>query len=108
MTSSDMPTNSTPSLFTRLRARFARDGEAFWFDYFSDEERALREMDLWQLAGALEEAEVRGATRKRIVIEHLLNVRLARLQASASWGSALVGAIVGAALGALLTWALSR
>ena len=74
---------------------------------FSDEEKELRRMDVWQLAALIKEPNVRpGIEQKRIVAEHMLNVRLAKIQSKASWGPGVlgfVGAIVGAALSVSLT-----
>ena len=66
-------------------------------------------MDVWQLAKVINEARVRnlaGEAEKLIVAEHMLNVRLAKIQATASWGSGVlgfVGAIIGAAISITLT-----
>lgn len=99
-------------LSVRMQAFFARDKDAFWWSHFTDEEKELRRMDVWQLAGVLEEAAVRpGMEKKRIVAEHMLSVRLAQIQAKASWGSGILGfggAIVGAALSVALASAWQR
>jgi len=93
----------------RIRALFARDKEAFWWNHFTDEEKKLREMDVWELAQVINEARVHNLAseaEKLIVAEHMLNVRLAKIQATASWGSGLlgfIGAILGAALSVSLT-----
>lgn len=66
-------------------------------------------MDVWELAKVVNEARVNnlpGEQEKLIVAEHLLNVRLAKIQATASWGSGALGftgAIIGAALSVSLT-----
>jgi len=99
-------------LSVRIKAFFARDKAAFWWNHFTDEEKKLRRMDAWQLAEVINEARVRniaGMEAKRIVAEHMLNVRLAQIQATASWGSGVlcfVGAIIGAAMSVALTAAL--
>lgn len=99
-------------LSVRIKALFARDKDAFWWSHFTDEEKQLRRMDAWQLAKVINEARVRnlaGEAEKLIVAEHMLNVRLAKIQATASWGSGVlgfVGAIIGAALSVALTLAL--
>ena len=99
-------------LATRIRSLLARDKDAFWWRHFTDEELALKRMDVWELAAVIEEAQVRaGMERKKIVAEHLLAVRLAQIQATASWGSGLLGffgAIIGAALTVALTSVLSE
>jgi|SRR5471030_2653380 len=93
--------------FVRLRGLMARDKDAFWWNYFTDEELKLRGMDVWQLAKVIQEAAVTpGMELQRIVAEHLLNVRLAAVQAKASWGAGLLG-FVGALLGAALSVVLA-
>jgi len=77
-------------LSVRIRAFFARDKDAFWWNEATDEEKQLRRMDVWELAKVINEARVRnlaGEAEKLIVAEHMLNVRLAKIQATASWGS---------------------
>ncbi len=92
------------TLSTRLKAIFARDKEDFWFQFFTDEELELRQMDTWQLAEVISEDKVINTSeseKKRIVAEHLLNIRLSKIQAKATWWSAiilLVGAIIGASI----------
>lgn len=93
-------------LTVRIQAFFARDEYAFWWSHFTDEEKKLARMDMWELAGVIEEANVRGMEKKRIVAEHMLGVRLAQIQAKASWGSGLLG-FVGAIVGAGLSVALA-
>ena len=90
----------------RLRSLFARNKEQFWWNHFTDEERELREMDVMQLAAALNEALVRRNDQRRIVIEHMLGARLARLQAKAAWGAGALG-FAGAVLGAGITAAVA-
>lgn len=100
------------SLSVRIRAFFARDKDAFWWNEITNEEKQLRRMDVWELAKVINEARVRnlaGEAEKLIVAEHMLNVRLAKIQATASWGSGVlgfVGAIIGSALSVALTMAL--
>ena len=106
--------NEPIPLSVRIRAFFSRDKQAFWWNHFTDEEKQLRRMDVWQLAKVINEARVRnlaGESEKLIVAEHMLNVRLAQIQAKASWGSGVlgfVGAIIGAALSVSLTIALQN
>jgi hypothetical protein len=96
----------------RIKAFFSRDKVAFWWNYYTNEEKKLRSMDVWELAKIINEARVRkltGEAEKVIVAEHMLNVRLAKIQATASWGSGVlcfIGAIIGAALSVTLTMAL--
>lgn len=98
-------------LSVRIKALFARDKGAFWWNHFTDEEKKLRRMDVWELAKVINEARVRnlaGEAEKLIVAEQMLNVRLAKIQATASWGSGVlgfVGAIIGAAISVALTMA---
>ena len=88
------------TLKDRIRAFFARDKEAFWFQIFSDEERELREMDVWQLAEIISDESVQ--SKKKIVAEHLLNLRLATIQSNATYHSAIIG-LIGVTLGAIIT-----
>lgn len=90
----------------RIRSFFARDKRAFWWKHFTDDEKQLRRMNAWQLAKVIHEENT---PEKRIVAEHFLNVRLAKIQATASWGSGVlgfVGAIIGAALSVALTMSI--
>ncbi|MDO9365662.1 MAG: hypothetical protein Q7T58_04850 [Methylotenera sp.] len=90
-------------LYVHIKGLFARDKQAFWFNHFTDEEKELRRMDAWQLAKVIHEADVhKNNSEKRIVAEHLLNVRLAQIQSKASWGSGVLG-FVGAIIGAVLS-----
>jgi hypothetical protein len=98
----------------RIKSLFARDKEAFWWDHFTDEEKKLRRMDVWELAKVINEARVRnlaGEAEKLIVAEHMLNMRLAQIQAKASWGSGIlgfIGAIIGASLSVSLAMVLQN
>ena len=104
---------STP-FSVRIRSFFARDKYAFWCDHYTNEEKQLRRTDVWQLAKVINEARIRnlaGEAEKLIVAEHMLNVRLAKIQATASWGSGVlgfVGAIIGATLSVTLTMAIQN
>jgi hypothetical protein len=98
-------------VFVRLRALFAHDKNEFWWNHFTDKERELRQMDVMALAAALHEAQVKGNEQQRIVVQYMLTARLANLQAKASWGSGILGfagAILGAALAAAVTVAVSK
>ena len=93
-------------LSVRISSFFARDKRAFWWKHFTDDEKQLRRMNPWQLAQVIHEGNT---PEKRIVAEHLLNVRLAQIQATASWGSGVlgfVGAIIGAAISVALTMSI--
>jgi hypothetical protein len=95
-----------------VRAFFTKDKDKFWWNHFTSEEKRLGRMDVWGLAKVINEARVRNLadeSEKLIVAEHMLNVRLAKIQASAQWGAGVlgfVGAIVGSALSVTLTLAL--
>lgn len=95
-----------------VKSFFAWDKHAFWFEHFTDEEKQLRRMSVGELAKVINEARVRnlaGEAEKLIVAEHMLNVRLAKIQATASWGSGVlgfVGAIIGSAVSVALTMVL--
>ena len=93
-------------LSVRLRALFSRNKEEFWWNHFTDEERELREMDVMQLAAALNEAQVRRNDQRKTVVEYMLSARLARLQAKAAWGAGALG-FAGAVLGAGITAAVT-
>lgn len=86
----------------RFKAIFRSDPKQYWWEFFSDEERELRRMDIWELAGEVEA----GDNRRRIVAEHMLNVRLVRIQSNAAWGAGILG-FIGALLGAALSVALT-
>jgi hypothetical protein len=92
----------------RIQSYFARDKHAFWWNHFTDEEKQLRRMDAWQLARVIHEESIRQTSpEKRIVAEHLLNVRLAQIQAKASkWSGWL--SLLGAVLAALVSFQLGQ
>lgn len=94
----------------RIRSLFARDKDAFWWNHFTDEEKQLRRMDVWQLAKVINEARVRnlaGEAEKLIVAEYMLSERLARIQARPGYIAVLAG-LVGVVGGAFLTSALQK
>lgn len=64
-------------------------------------------MSAMQLAQQINEANVSRNIEKKIVAEHFLNVRLARLQARPVWWS-IFAAIIGAFGGAFLTAWLTK
>lgn len=94
--------NMNIPFFVRIRSIFTKDKAVFWWSYFTDEEKELQRMDVWELAALIEEENVSSSIKKkRIVAEHMLNVRLAQIQSKASWGSGVlsfVGAIFGVTL----------
>lgn len=95
-------------LSVRIRSFFARDEHAFWRDHFTDDEKQLRRMDAWELATVIHEENIRQtAPEKRIVAEHMLNVRLATIQARATYISVVAG-LVGIVGGAFLTSAFQK
>ena len=95
-------------LSVRIRSFFARDKHAFWWDHFTDDEKQLRRMDAWQLATVIHEESIHQTEpEKRIVAEHMLNVRLARIQARAAYISVVAG-LVGIVGGAFLTSAFQK
>ena len=90
----------------RLKAFFSKDPNEEYFAYLTDKERELKEMDVWQLAGVIQEATVRGNMEKeRIVAEHLLSARVAQIQSKASWGAGVLG-FIGAIIGAAVAFAI--
>ena len=94
------------NLADRFKALFARDEYGYWFRLITDEEKELRRMDSWELAKVIHEETVHPTNpEKRIVAEHMLNVRVAKIQNRATYVSVVVGFIgivVGAALSAML------
>ena len=95
-------------LADRIKAFFSSDEEVFWFNHFTDEEKALRRMDVWELAKVINESRVRnlaGEAEKLIVAEHMLSERLAKIQARPGHiaiYTGLAGIIGGALLSASL------
>jgi len=90
----------------RIKSVFVKDRYDYWFEHFTDEEKELRRMDSWQLARVIHEETVSPQhPEKRIVAEHMLQVRVAKIQARATYVNVIVGFIgilVGAALSAML------
>lgn len=98
------------TLIDRLKGFFARDKNAYWWGYWTDEEKLLRRMDVWQLAKTINEARVRnlaGEAEKLIVAEHMLSERLARIQARPGYIATVAG-LAGVIGGAFLTSALQK
>lgn len=98
------------TLIDRLKGFFARDKNAYWWDHWTDEEKQLRRMDVWQLANVINEARVRnlaGEAEKLIVAEHMLSERLARIQARPGYIATVAG-LAGVVGGAFLTSALQK
>ena len=91
------------TFFDRIKALFARDEYSYWFKHITDEEKELRRMDSWELAKVIHEANVHNKNHeKRIVAEHMLQVRLVKMQNRAIYVSIIFG-LIGVALGAVLT-----
>jgi hypothetical protein len=68
------------TIVDRLKLILVRDRHEYWWDHLTDEEKELARMDVWELAGVIEEANARREMeRKRIVAEDMLDTRLARI-----------------------------
>ncbi len=95
------------SILDRMRALCHRDKFAFWFEHFTDEEKELRRMDVWELARIINARDPDDAPpERRIVAEHLLQVRLAKIQSRATYAN-IAFSLLGIILGVLLTHALN-
>ncbi len=92
------------SIWVRIKSLFAHDKYAFWWNEITDKEKTLAGMDAWELAAVIKEATGNriDMVQERIVAEHMLNVRLAKIQARPGYLAVYVG-IAGAIGGALLT-----
>lgn len=98
------------TLFDQLKGFFARDKDVYWWGHWTDEEKQLRRMDVWELAKVINEARVRdlaGKAEKLVVAEYMLSERLARIQARPGYIATVAG-LVGAIGGAFLTSALQK
>lgn len=96
------------SLLTRVKSFFLHEKYSFWWNQITNEEKALVSLDVWQLAAVIHVSiECNNNVQKRIVAEHLLNIRLAKIQANASKWSAWLGAAV-ALMAVMLTFYLSK
>lgn len=94
-------------LRVRLKALFSKDSYEVYFAHLTDREREIREMDVWELAGVVQEASVRpNREKERIVAEHLLSARIAQIQSKASWGAGILG-FLGALIGAAVAFAFA-
>jgi hypothetical protein len=92
-----------PSLFVRLKSIFARDKYAFWWKEATDREKEFTQMDAWDLAQVM----CGNNAADKIVAEHFLNLRLARIQADATKRSSWF-ALFGALATAVLTFYLGQ
>lgn len=91
------------TLTDRIRALFSKDEFDYWFKQFTDDEKEILRMDSWELAKVIvEENNHNGNSQKRIIAEHMLQVRLIKLQNRATYISMFVG-FAGIALGSFLT-----
>lgn len=90
----------------RIKALFARDEYGYWFALITDEEKELRRMDSWELAKVIHEESVRQTNpERRIVAEHMLQIRVAKIQSRATYISVVVG-FLGVLVGVILTAAI--
>ena len=88
------------TIANRLKALFAPDEYEFWWHHFTDEEKKLRRMDVWELAEVI--SQKKPNSPESIVAEHMLNVRLAKMQVRATYFNIVVG-FVGIVVGAVLS-----
>lgn len=92
-------------LATRVKAFISSNPFGVWFDELTDEEKGLKGKTVWELAMIIEDADAGvEAKRNKIVAEHMLNSRLARIQANAAWGSGVLGFLGGIVGGLLSAW----
>lgn len=91
------------TLATRIRSLFARDKYSFWWNEITDEEKELARMDVWELAAVVQQTN----QQRRVVAEHMLNARLANIQASASKWAGWVSAF-GAVLASVASFYLGQ
>ncbi|PAU89772.1 hypothetical protein CK507_02565 [Pseudomonas sp. WN033] len=90
----------------RIKALFARDEYSYWFALITDEEKELRRMDSWELAKVIHEESVHQTNpERRIVAEHMLQIRVAKIQSRATYVSVVVG-FLGVLAGVVLTTAI--
>ncbi len=94
------------TMWERFRGFVSRNPEEYWFNHFTDEEKKLRKMDVWELAKVICDGSISSQRDERkIVAEYMLQQRLAKIQSNATYVSALTSAIfgvVGVIVGALL------
>lgn len=91
------------TLLEKIQLIFARDKDGLFWRFITDEELELKRMDAWQLATVIHEESVHQTLpQKKIVAEHLLSVRLVKLQNRAVMVAAVFG-IAGAVIGAFAT-----
>jgi hypothetical protein len=98
------------TLLDRIKGLLSSDKDAYWWNHYTDEEKALRRMDVWELAKIINDAKVSnlvGTTEKIIVAEHMLNVRLAKIQSLPAWFAIFAG-LLGVVGGALLNSSMQQ
>ncbi len=91
------------TLAARIRSLFASDRYSFWWNEITEEEKELAHMDVWELAAVVRQTN----QHRRVVAEHMLNVRLANIQARASRRAGWVSAF-GAVLAAVASFYLGQ
>lgn len=97
-------------LLVRIKGFFARDKHSYWWEHWTDQEKQLRHMDVWQIAKVINEARVHknaDEAEKLIVAEHVLSERIARIQARPGYIATFAG-LLGVVGGAFLTSALQK
>lgn len=85
-----------------FKAFFVRNKHAYWWNHFTDEEKYLRRMDVWQLADIIQPHD-----KRTLVAEYMLRERIAELQARPVWWS-IFAALLGVIGGAFLTTTLQK
>ena len=95
------------TVWERVQGFVSRNPEEYWFNKFTDEERRLKKMDVWQLAEVIRDESISsGRAERKVVAEYMLQQRLAKIQSNATFLGALTSAIFGLGgviIGALLT-----
>lgn len=90
-----------------LKSYFALNRNTYWMKKFSDYELKLSRMSLTELASELNRTQVRHEAEHSIIVEHMLAVRLVRIQTRASWRSGWLS-FAGAMLAVLLSFYLGQ
>jgi hypothetical protein len=87
--------NMRLTLLEKIQIIFKRDDDDLFWHFITDEELELKRMDVWQLATVIhDESQQQTLPQKKIVAEHFLQERIARIQSNASLWSALGGAAI--------------
>ena len=99
------------SWFKKLRSEHAERRMLKHFNEINNEEKRLANMDVYQLARALEEAQVRKETYQVIVLQQMLAQRIAFITSKATiraaWISGAIG-FTGVLVGAALAYLISK